>query len=72
MKINSIYSDWSEILTGIPQGSVLGPLLFNIVINDLFLFIDSGDICNFADDDTLFKCCNNLNEAKVLSKMNAA
>ena len=43
---------------------MLGPLLFNIFINDLFLFIDKGEICNFADDNTLFKCCDNLDEAK--------
>ena len=64
VKINSTYSDRFEILVGVPQGSVLGPLLFNIFINDLFLFIDSGDICNFADDNTLFKCCDNLDETK--------
>ena len=64
VKINSTYSDWFEILIGVPQGSVLGPLLFNVFINDLFLFIDKGEICNFADDNTLFKCCDNLDEAE--------
>ena len=64
VKINSTYSDWFEILVGTLQGSVLGPLLFNIFINDLFLFIDSGDISYFADDNVLFKCCDNLDEAK--------
>ena len=38
---------------------MLGPLLF-----DLFLFIDSSDICNFAVGNTLFKCCDNLDDAK--------
>ena len=53
-KIGSAYSDWANIICRIPQGSILGPLLFNIFINDIFLVVEKSDICNFADDNTLY------------------
>ena len=62
-KIGSSYSDWYEIIRGAPQGSILGPLLFNIFINDLFLFIEKTKICNFADDNTIYSCNNNLQKS---------
>ena len=59
-RIGSSYTDWANVTRGIPQGSILGPLLFNNFINNIFLFIEKSDICKFADDDTLFSCGNNL------------
>ena len=52
-KVNNSYSSWSEVKTGIPQRSILCPLLFNIYLNDIFLFIGKSDI-------TIYKVKNNL------------
>ena len=66
IKINKSFSSWSALLQGIPQGSVLGPILFNIYLNDLFYFL-SCDVWNFADDTTPYVCNKNLEY--VLTKL---
>ena len=52
VKINNTYSSWSEILFGVPQRYILGPLLFNIFLCYLFLFVPDIGIANCADDNT--------------------
>ena len=53
VKVGSSLSKWLQIIPGLPHGSILGPILFNVLINNLLLFIKETDICNFAEDTIL-------------------
>ena len=60
IKINSSHSSFAEILFGVPQGSILGPLLFNAYICDLFYNIDDLDFARFADGNTPYSCLSDM------------
>ena len=61
-KINSAYSSWEEILCGVPEGSILGPLFFIIFLCDLFLIMDDIDFTSYADDNTPYAIGNHMED----------
>ena len=68
--INSEYNSWEEIMFEVPQGSILGPLLFNIFVCNLFLIMENIDIASYADDNTRYTTGNSIEE--VIQKLENA
>ena len=59
-KIGSTFSDWN--ITGVPQGSMLGLLFFNIFLHDLFLTANKSETCNCTDNNTLYSANKSINQ----------
>ena len=53
VRIKSTHTRFENIIPGVPRGSIAGPILFNLSVNDLFYVIERDSIFNFADDNTL-------------------
>ena len=62
IRIGNSFSDWFGVILGVPQGSILGPILFNIFLAVLFLVLKDVDIANFADDNTPFTSAKNIDD----------
>ena len=65
VKIGNSCSTWKSLSKGVPQGSVLGPLLFNTFINDFLYTIEHSQVCKCADDNIIYACGETLAEVSI-------
>ena len=61
-KIENIYSTWLDIIFGFPQGSILGLLLFNVFLSDLFFTVNDMDIASYVDGNTPYMIADNVDD----------
>ena len=67
VKIDGSFSEYVNVVSGVPQGSVLGPLLFVIYTADLFDVVENR-LVNYADDSTLFSICNRPSDREYVAQ----
>ena len=60
VRINNINSDFLNVVSGVPQESIVGPILFNCFFSDFFYLIETANAHNFTDDNTLSAFANNI------------
>ena len=65
MVINGTHSSWTRVGSGVPQGSILGPILFLLYINDMPEVVTNSLIVMFADDAKYFKVIDSLTDCIV-------
>ena len=70
VKTNGVFSDFQNVNTGVPQGTILGPLLFILYVNDLLLSMPENSIFSYADDTAVVAFDKNWEAVEL--KMNQA
>ena len=68
IKIYNTFSNLTNILRGVPQGSIIGPLIFNVFVHDLFLFRSNTELLSYGDDSTPF-AMGDSSELEVINQI---
>ena len=68
LNVNNKFSVRQDIYSGVPQGSILGPILFNIFVNDCFSYLTTCDMCNYADNNTLYTYSRDFHQVQEYLK----
>ena len=66
VRINNVHSKFQNVISGVPQESLIGPTLFNCFFNDFFYFIDKASVHNFADDNSLSRFESSIKNLKLI------
>jgi len=66
--VDRVNSDWLPVISGVPQGSILGPMLFLLYINDMPSVAQHSSLALFADDSKCYKKINNTSDCVHLQK----
>ena len=66
VRINNVHSKFQNVISGVPQGSIVGPTLSNCFFNDFFYFIDKASVHNFADDNSVSVVESNIKNLKLI------